>query len=67
MNIFTAIGTMINSVTNTTVRALATVDTTVDAIHDVAKITKATTSQLLEETMLENQQILESMKNKDKE
>lgn len=69
MNIFKALGILINTATNTTVKALETIDTTVDAVHDVAKITKATTSQLLAETEEENKQAMKALQalGKDKE
>lgn len=67
MNIFTAIGQVLNTLTNTTVNALETIDTAVDSIHDVAKMSKATTSGMLAEMEHENAMLLKEMEEQGKE
>ena len=62
MNIFNSLGQIISTATNTIVNALSAVDTMVDSAHDVAKMSKATTGQMLAEMEEENAQALASLK-----
>lgn len=64
MNIFKAIGTIINSITGAVVKTAEVVDTTLDAVHDVAHMAKETTGSMRAEMAEENAQALAALKAK---